>query len=78
MADRIDAIDADITRLPAVTVLLSSTGMRYHDLGHDYYDQQRHTARQVTRHVSKLSSLGYEATLARTPEPSDPAGLQAT
>ena len=51
--------------------------MRYQDLGPDYYDQQRHAARQVSHHVGKLASLGFEVTLARIPEPGGPAGPQA-
>jgi hypothetical protein len=66
------------TQMRVYHVLLSTPGMRYHDLGHDYYDQQRHTARQVSRHVGKLASLGYEVTLARIPEPAGPANPQAT
>jgi hypothetical protein len=52
--------------------VLSSPGMRNQDLGHDYYDQQRHVARQVSHHVGKLASLGYAVTLTR-PQP-DGAG----
>ena len=49
-------------------VLLSNPGMRYADLGPDYYEQQRAIARQVSHHVGKLASLGYEVTLSR-PDP---------
>ena len=65
------------TQMRVYHVLLSSPGTRYHDLGHDYYDQQRAIARQVSHHVGKLASLGYEVTLARIPEPGGPADPQA-
>ena len=45
--------------------LLSRPGMRYADLGSDYYDQQRAIARPATSHVGKLACLGYEVTLSR-------------
>ena len=61
------------TQMRVYHVLLSNPGMRYQDLGPDYYDQQRQTARQVSHHVGKLASLGYEVTLARLPEPGSPA-----
>ena len=53
--------------------LLADPGMRYEDLGPDYYDRQRDTRRQVAHHVGKLGSLGFEVTLCRIPEP-DPDG----
>jgi hypothetical protein len=59
------------TQMRVYHVLLSTPGMRYHDLGHDYYDQQRHVARQVSHHVGKLASLGYEVTLTRPTEPGE-------
>ena len=59
------------TQMRVYHVLLSSPGMRYADLGPDYYDQQRATARQVSHHVGKLASLGYEVTLARLPVPDE-------
>jgi transposase len=65
------------TQMRVYHVLLSNPGTRYHDLGHDYYDQQRAIARQVSHHVGKLASLGYEVTLARIPEPGGPADPQA-
>jgi transposase len=57
------------TQLRVFHVLLSHPGMRYEDLGADYYERQREAARQVSHHVGKLSALGYEVTLARKPEP---------
>jgi hypothetical protein len=61
------------TQMRVYHVLLANPGMRHADLGPDYYDQQRHIARQVSHHVGKLASLGYEVTLTRHPEP-DPPG----
>jgi transposase len=60
------------TQLKVYHKLLSNPGMRYHDLGPDYYDTQRGIRRQIHHHVTKLESLGFEVTLARTPDP-DPA-----
>jgi hypothetical protein len=53
--------------------LLADPGMRYEDLGADYYERQRDVRRQVAHHVGKLGSLGFEVTLCRIPEP-DPDG----
>jgi len=61
------------TQMRVYHVLLSNPGMRYADLGPDYYEQQRNIARQVSHHVGKLSSLGYEVTLCRRPEPDEPS-----
>lgn len=61
-----------IRLIRAYHVLLSNPGTRYHDLGPDYYEQQRNIARQVSHHVGKLSSLGYEVTLCRRPGPDEP------
>jgi transposase len=67
------------TQMRVYHVLLSNPGMRYHDLGPDYYDQQRHVARQVSHHVGRLASLGYEVTLTRPPGPGRTGdGTQAT
>jgi hypothetical protein len=60
------------TQMRVYHMLLSNPGMRHADLGPDYYDQQRHIARQVSRHVGKLASLGYEVTISRHPEPNPP------
>ena len=49
--------------------LLADPGMRYQDLGADYYERQRDTRRQIAHHVGKLGSLGFEVTLCRIPEP---------
>ncbi len=57
--------------------LLADPGMRYQDLGPDYYERQRDTRRQVAHHIGKLGALGFEVTLCRIPEPgpdgTDPA-----
>jgi transposase len=57
------------TQLKVYHKLLSNPGMRYQDLGPDYYDRQRDTRRQIAHHVGKLGSLGFEVTLCRIPEP---------
>jgi transposase len=63
------------TQLKVYHKLLSSPGMRYCDLGPDYYQRQRDTRRQIAHHVGKLGALGFEVTLCRIPEPEpDPAG----
>jgi transposase len=61
------------TQLKVYHKLLSNPGMRYEDLGPDYYERQRDTRRQVAHHVGKLGALGFEVTLCRIPEP-DPDG----
>jgi transposase len=63
------------TQLKVLHKLLSSPGMRYQDLGADYYERQAGVRRQVARHVGKLGALGFEVTLCRIPDPDpDPAG----
>jgi transposase len=64
------------TQLNVYHKLLSNPGMRYQDLGPDYYDRQRDTRRQIAHHVGKLGALGYEVTLARIPDP-EPHTTQA-
>ena len=64
------------TQLNVYHKLLSNPGMRYQDLGPDYYDHQRDTRRQIAHHVGKLGALGYEVTLARIPDP-EPHTTQA-
>jgi transposase len=61
------------TQLNVYYKLISNPGMRYQDLGPDYYERQRDIRRQIAHHVGKLGSLGFEVTLCRLPEP-DPAG----
>src|SRR4029077_17321385 len=53
--------------------LLADPGMRYQDLGPDYYERPRDVRRQGARHVGKLGSPGFEVTLCRIPAP-DPDG----
>jgi transposase len=57
------------TQLKVLHKLLSNPGMRYADLGPDYYERQRDIRRQIAHHVGKLGALGFEVTLARIPEP---------
>ena len=61
------------TQLKVYHKLLSNPGMRYEDLGPDYYERRRDTRRQIAHHVGKLGDLGFEVTLCRIPEP-DPDG----
>jgi len=65
------------TQMRVYHVLLSHPGMRYQDLGWDYYERERDAARQVSHHVGKLAALGYEVTLARLPGDSDGEDTQA-
>ena len=68
------------TQLKVYHKLLSSPGMRYEDLGADYYERQRDVRRQIAHHVGKLGALGFEVTLARFPgdhQPDGPATTQA-
>jgi len=63
------------TQLKVYHKLLSNPGMRYQDLGPDYYERRREVSRQVSHHVGKLGALGFEVTLCRIPEPApEPAG----
>jgi transposase len=57
------------TQLKVLHKLLSNPGMRYHDLGPDYYERRADTRRQIAHHVGKLGALGFEVTLARIPDP---------
>ena len=57
------------TQLKVLHKLLSNPGMRYEDLGADYYERQRDVRRQIAHHVGKLGALGFEVTLARIPDP---------
>jgi len=59
------------TQMRVYHVLLSNPGMRYEDLGWDYYERERNTARQVAHHIGKLASLGYEVTLRKQPDPGE-------
>ena len=57
------------TQMRVYHKLLSSPGMRYEDLGWDYYERDRNTARQVSHHIGKLAGLGYEVTSLQTTRP---------
>jgi transposase len=57
------------TQLKACHKLLSTPGLRYQDLGPDYYERQANLRRQIAYHVGKLGALGFEVTLARIPDP---------
>jgi transposase len=61
------------TQLRVYHKLLSNPGMRYADLGPDYYERQRGVRRQIAHHVGRLGALGFDVTLCRIPEP-DPDG----
>jgi transposase len=61
------------TQLKVYHKLLSNPGMRYADLGPDYYERQRGIRRQIAHHIGKLGDLGFEVTLVRLPSPG-PAG----
>jgi transposase len=67
------------TQLRVYHKLLSSPGMRYQDLGPDYYERQAATRRKIAYHVREIEALGLEVTLCRIPGPNpdpdpDPAG----
>ena len=57
------------TQMRVYHALLSKPGTRYQDLGYDYYEQERSTARQVSHHVARLGSLGYEVTICKRQDP---------
>jgi transposase len=59
------------TQMRVYHALLSNPGMRYEDLGWDYYERERNTARQVAHHIGKLAALGYEVTLCKQPDPGE-------
>ena len=66
------------TQLKVYHKLLSNPGMRYQDLGPDYYQRQRQTRRKIAHHVGKLEDLGFEVTLCRPgPAQDDPEPAQA-
>ena len=67
------------TQLRVYHKLLSNPGMRYQDLGPDYYERQAATRRKIAYHVREIEALGLEVTLARipSPDPDRPATTQA-
>jgi transposase len=67
------------TQLKVYHKLLSTPGMRYQDLGPDYYQQQAAIRRKIAYHVREIEAPGLEVTLCRIPEPEPepaPAGRQ--
>jgi len=65
------------TQLKVYHKLLSNPGMRYQDLGPDYYERRRDIRRQIAHHVGKLGDLGFEVTLCRIPGPEPDGTSQA-
>jgi transposase len=65
------------TQLKVYHKLLSNPGMRYEDLGPDYYERQAAVRRKIAYHVREIEALGLEVTLARVPGP-DPDGTGNT
>jgi transposase len=65
------------TQLKVYHKLLSNPGMRYEDLGPDYYERRAQVGKQIHHHVTKLESLGFEVTLCRIPGPGSEGGSQA-
>jgi transposase len=65
------------TQMRVFHALLSSPGMRYEDLGADWYDNQQQRARKVGRLVGALDAMGYDVTLCRKPGPGTEAGPAA-
>jgi transposase len=65
------------TQLKVYHKLLSSPGMRYEDLGEDYYDRQASIRRKTRYHLTELEDLGWDVDLRRRPGPS-PDGKDGT
>ena len=65
------------TQLKVCHKLLSSPGMRYEDLGPDYYENRAATRRKIDYHVRQIEALGLEVTLCRKPGPTGPGEEQA-
>jgi transposase len=68
------------TQLKVYHKLLSSPGMRYEDLGPDYYERQAAIRRKIAYHVREIEALGLEVTICRPdpePEPSGQGASQA-
>jgi transposase len=57
------------TQLKVYHTLLSSPGIRYEDLGPDYYQRRAQNRRKIDYHVRELEALGLEVTLCRLPDP---------
>jgi transposase len=68
------------TQLKVYHKLLSNPGMRYEDLGPDYYAQQAAIRRKIAYHVREIEALGLDVTLTRPapePEPGSQGNSQA-
>jgi transposase len=65
------------TQLKVYHKLLSSPGMRYQDLGPDYYENRAATRRKIDYHVREIEALGLEVTICRKPGPTRPGEDQA-
>jgi transposase len=52
------------TQLKVYHKLLSNPGMRYEDLGPDYYERQAATRRKVTWHMRQIEAEGFDVTIA--------------
>jgi transposase len=66
------------TQLKVYHKLLSNPGMRYQDLGPDYYQRRAQARRKIAYHVRELEELGLEVTLCRPgPAQDDPEPTQA-
>jgi transposase len=69
------------TQLKVLHKLWSNPGMRYEDLGPDYYQHRAQANRKIDYHVRELEALGLEVTLSRlpgpAPEPGGPGNTQA-
>ena len=65
------------TQLKVYHKLLSGPGLRYEDLGPDYYERRAATRRKIDYHVRELEAMDLEVTLCRKPGPApdqtDPA-----
>jgi hypothetical protein len=55
------------TQMRVFHVLLPNPGMRYEDLGTDWYHNQQQHARKVGRLVGAPDAMGYDVTLCRKP-----------
>ncbi|HXZ74668.1 MAG TPA: IS110 family transposase [Streptosporangiaceae bacterium] len=64
------------TQLKVYHKLLSNPGMRYQDLGPDYYERQAAIHRKIAYHVREIEALGLDVTLTR-PAPDQPASTPA-
>jgi len=68
------------TQLKVYHKLLSNPGMRYQDLGPDYYERQAAIRRKIAYHVREIEALGLDVTLTRPapqPGPDGPASTPA-